>query len=149
MPVHEVMTPSPAFVLPETPVLHAARLMRDLGLRALPVCADDEVIGLLTVRDIVVGHVAHAYRLELAGAPMTAAMRHPRPPERVEFVSACKSGVIAFADGIWTVERDGRTANAPLPDVALAESLGISRSTALKLFVEIWKGAARQPGARG
>jgi CBS domain-containing protein len=52
MLVREVMTPGARWVRPYTPLIEAARVMRDEGIGCLPVGEDDELLGMLTDRDI-------------------------------------------------------------------------------------------------
>jgi len=51
--VGDVMTRNPVAVTPTTSVLEAARLMRELGVSALPVVDDERLIGIVTERDLV------------------------------------------------------------------------------------------------
>lgn len=55
-PAHiaDVMTRHPAFLSADQTVDQAARMMADLGVGALPVCENEELIGMLTDRDITV-----------------------------------------------------------------------------------------------
>ena len=55
MQVRHYMTAAAAVTHPDEPVVAAARLMRQRGIGALPVCEDDGTLaGMLTDRDIVV-----------------------------------------------------------------------------------------------
>jgi CBS domain-containing protein len=55
----EIMTPDPTCVGERQTLADAARMMRDLGVGALPVCGDDDRLkGMVTDRDIVVRAVA-------------------------------------------------------------------------------------------
>ncbi|MGH2785511.1 MAG: CBS domain-containing protein [Actinomycetota bacterium] len=51
-PVIEWMTKRPTTVGPETPVKEALRVMVDGGFRHLPVVQDDQVVGIVSMRDI-------------------------------------------------------------------------------------------------
>jgi len=60
----DLMTPLPRVVTPDEPVLHAAAIMRDLDVGAVPVVADRSTMrpcGIITDRDIAVRHVAEAH----------------------------------------------------------------------------------------
>jgi len=56
--VAEIMSPSPQVVGPEASLHHAAELMRDLDVGALPVCNGRRLLGMVTDRDITVRGVA-------------------------------------------------------------------------------------------
>ncbi|WP_246792328.1 CBS domain-containing protein [Burkholderia perseverans] len=56
--VADVMTRDPATVAPDQTLRHAARLMDELNVGALPVCDGTRLIGMLTDRDIVVRAVS-------------------------------------------------------------------------------------------
>jgi CBS domain-containing protein len=58
MQVFEAMTREVVKVAPETNLVSAARTMRAIDVGLLPVCVRDEVVGLLTDRDITVRSVA-------------------------------------------------------------------------------------------
>jgi CBS domain-containing protein len=58
MKVKEVMTKLVEFVRPDTPVQEAAAKMKALNVGPIPVCEGDNVLGILTDRDIVVRGVA-------------------------------------------------------------------------------------------
>ncbi len=51
--VGDVMTRNPIAVTPRTSVLEAARLMRELGVSALPVVDEERLVGIITERDLV------------------------------------------------------------------------------------------------
>ena len=57
--IHEVMTERPRCVTPDTTVSEAARLMETEDIGALPILDGDQLIGMVTDRDIVVRAVAH------------------------------------------------------------------------------------------
>lgn len=52
-PVDEIMTRVLVTVVPETPLLQAIRTMIEHKVGALPVCKGEELIGLLTTRDVL------------------------------------------------------------------------------------------------
>ena len=52
--VRDVMTSSPSTITPSTPIIEAARLMRDEDVGPVPIVEGDRVVGILTDRDIVV-----------------------------------------------------------------------------------------------
>ncbi len=61
MKVREIMTAGPSAVTPEQTVGHAARVMREQDIGAVPVVQDfdsDRLVGILTDRDIAIRHVA-------------------------------------------------------------------------------------------
>lgn len=51
-PIAELMTPRPATVAPGAPISEAARLLLSRRCSAVPVVADDELVGILTVEDL-------------------------------------------------------------------------------------------------
>ncbi len=51
-PLGKVMTASPYTVAPETPIVHAAGVLRNLGIGALPVVDSSRVVGIITESDI-------------------------------------------------------------------------------------------------
>jgi CBS domain-containing protein len=61
----------PICVFPETEIVQAARLMRDRRVSALPVGNADDILGIVTERDIVTRHVAEDRRSQLVGSIMT------------------------------------------------------------------------------
>ncbi len=56
--VREVMTANPRTIEPTTPILEAARLMRDQDVGPAPIIEGGRVVGILTDRDIVIRVVA-------------------------------------------------------------------------------------------
>ena len=58
MQVFEAMTRDVVKVAPETTLVSAARTMRAIDVGLLPVCVKDQVVGLLTDRDITIRSVA-------------------------------------------------------------------------------------------
>lgn len=50
--VKEIMTPNPATVHPETSLAHAAKVMKEFNCRQLPVLECDQLVGIITERDI-------------------------------------------------------------------------------------------------
>ncbi|MGZ5883822.1 MAG: CBS domain-containing protein, partial [Burkholderiaceae bacterium] len=52
--VSEVMTRNVQFVSPQETVRHAAQLMDDLNVGVLPVCEGEQLVGIVTDRDITV-----------------------------------------------------------------------------------------------
>jgi len=49
----EVMTPYPRTVTPEETVENCLFMMKEFGFRHLPICAGDEFVGLVSVRDLM------------------------------------------------------------------------------------------------
>ena len=70
--VADLMTRDPITVDPDDSVLHAAQLMDDLNVGALPVCRDGELIGIVTDRDITVRAIAAG--LDAASTPVDLVM---------------------------------------------------------------------------
>ena len=58
MKVSDIMTKNPESVAPGTSVSEVARLMRDLNVGIIPIVNDDELLGLITDRDITIRVVA-------------------------------------------------------------------------------------------
>src|SRR3954466_2794481 len=58
MKIREMMTKGTRSVNPDTPVIEAAGLMRLHDIGVLPVLNGDDIVGMLTDRDIVVQAVA-------------------------------------------------------------------------------------------
>jgi CBS domain-containing protein len=73
--VYQLMTPFPVFVSPFSSLQEAARLMRNRNCGILPVGTPEEVLGVLTDRDIVVRALAESLdpASERAGDHMTDA----------------------------------------------------------------------------
>ncbi len=69
MQVKDIMTTNVAFVLPESSLKEAARIMKCLDIGALPVCNEKRLLGMITDRDIAVRSVA-----EGAGSENTRVM---------------------------------------------------------------------------
>jgi len=60
MKIRDVMTPDIEAVTPDETLRTAARLMADLDLGALPVSEDNQLIGIVTGRDLAIRVVAEA-----------------------------------------------------------------------------------------
>src|SRR5688572_22949407 len=58
MKVHEIMTAHARCVGPDNTLVEAAGLMRELDVGALPICEDDRLAGMITVRDIAIRAVS-------------------------------------------------------------------------------------------
>jgi CBS domain-containing protein len=58
MKIREIMTPDAQCVRPDETLVDAALLMRQLDVGVLPVCDDDELLGMITDRDIAIRAVA-------------------------------------------------------------------------------------------
>jgi CBS domain-containing protein len=71
----EIMTPDPETVTPEEPISRAAQIMRTYDVGMVPVVSDPDsqnLIGVITDRDIAVRHVADAHMEDCTvGAHMT------------------------------------------------------------------------------
>jgi len=57
--VKDIMTPQVESVGPDTPIIEAARKMRDLDVGSLPVLEGERVVGMITDRDITIRVVAN------------------------------------------------------------------------------------------
>ena len=57
----DVMTQDPVTLDPQTPVTEALRLMSEIGFRHVPIVDQDEVLGIISLRDFV------GVELQLAG----------------------------------------------------------------------------------
>src|SRR5215207_10299739 len=58
MKVHEIMTAHARCVGPDNTLVEAAGLMRELDVGSLPVCDAEEVVGMVTDRDLAIRGVA-------------------------------------------------------------------------------------------
>ena len=56
--IRDLMTPNPTTVEPSTPVVEAARQMRDQDVGPIPIVDGDRLVGILTDRDIAIRVVA-------------------------------------------------------------------------------------------
>jgi CBS domain-containing protein len=77
MQVFEAMTPEVVSVPPETTLVDAAQTMKELDVGPLPVCDGDQLLGMLTDRDIIVRAIAEARD------PRTTEVREIMTPEVV------------------------------------------------------------------
>lgn len=59
MKIKDIMTDTVAFVGPDTTIVETAQLMQKHDIGAMPVCEGENIIGIVTDRDIVVRNVAH------------------------------------------------------------------------------------------
>ncbi len=57
-PIRDVMTPDPSTVEPTTPVIEAARLMKQEDVGSVPIVEDGRLFGTVTDRDITLRLVA-------------------------------------------------------------------------------------------
>jgi len=58
MKLRDIMTRSVKTIMPDATITEAAKLMNDLDVGDLPVCANDKVAGIITDRDIVIRLIA-------------------------------------------------------------------------------------------
>jgi CBS domain-containing protein len=95
MKVREIMTSTPEAVTPDQTVSHAARVMRDRDIGAVPVVEDLEtrrLVGILTDRDIAIRHVAAGHHRDCpVGEHMTRrenveTFATARPGDHVELI---------------------------------------------------------------
>lgn len=56
--IREIMTSGPRTVEPSTPIVDAAKLMKQEDVGPIPVVENDQLVGILTDRDIVIRVVA-------------------------------------------------------------------------------------------
>lgn len=71
--VGEVMTRNPLTVAPEDPVAGTAELMREKGIRHLPVVEGENLLGVIGIRDVMRGLLDSVYRLHSADDHATIA----------------------------------------------------------------------------
>ncbi|TVQ88100.1 MAG: CBS domain-containing protein [Chromatiaceae bacterium] len=64
MRLQDVMTPQLEFIRENDSLIHAARMMRDHDIGMLPVLEENQIVGVLTDRDIVTRGLAEAVDLE-------------------------------------------------------------------------------------
>lgn len=57
--IKDIMTDQVAFVSPETTIVETAQLMQKHNVGSIPVCEGQNIVGIVTDRDIVVRSVAH------------------------------------------------------------------------------------------
>jgi CBS domain-containing protein len=57
--IKEIMTDQVAYLNPDANLVEAAQLMQKHDVGVLPVCQGQEVLGIVTDRDIVVRNIAH------------------------------------------------------------------------------------------
>lgn len=88
MLVEELMRREPACAFPETPVDEAARMMRAARCRALPVCNENALVGIITASDLVTRHLANERELEFVGSLMTSLPHTIAPSEPAEVAEA-------------------------------------------------------------
>lgn len=60
MQVNEIMTPNVQCIDPEATVEEAARIMQSMDIGSILVCEDDQLLGIVTDRDIVLRSVAES-----------------------------------------------------------------------------------------
>jgi len=82
MKVKEIKTPKVAFVRSDDSIKQAALKMEELGVGALPVVVGEDVVGMLTDRDIVIRTVAQGLDAET----------HKVADAFTEGVVSCKEG---------------------------------------------------------
>jgi CBS domain-containing protein len=58
MRIKDVMTPHATYISPDTSLVAAAIIMRDLNVGSLPVCEDGCVVGIVTDRDLTIRGLA-------------------------------------------------------------------------------------------
>jgi CBS domain-containing protein len=90
MLVEELMHREPPRALPETPIEEAARLMRAARCRALAVCNQDAVVGIVTASDIVTRHLADDRELQFVGSLMTSLPQVIAPGDPAEVAESVK-----------------------------------------------------------
>ena len=75
MTLKDVMTPDVEVIAPEATLQQAAAKMRRLNIGPLPVCDGDQLVGMLTDRDITVRAMAEGCD------PTTTTVREAMPPD--------------------------------------------------------------------
>jgi CBS domain-containing protein len=93
MKAHEIMSRNPTCVTPETPIVDAARLMKDENIGVVPVGESTDsrrIVGVLTDRDIAVRAVAEGRdgTTTSVGHIMTADVRTSAPDDSVDDIMA-------------------------------------------------------------
>jgi CBS domain-containing protein len=66
-PVDRWMTPEPETALPDLDTEDAAALMLSRGFRHLPVVVDGELIGMVSLRDVLSARIARSRGVDLGG----------------------------------------------------------------------------------
>ena len=66
--IHEVMTPNPRTITASTPVIEAARIMKEEDIGSIPIVEGGRLSGMLTDRDIVLRAVAERRDLQTTTA---------------------------------------------------------------------------------
>ncbi len=81
MAVREVMTRDPVAVAPDTPVLDAIRRMWEHEASCLPVVQDDQLVGILSERDVLplAAELLEASRPESGATPRPRTRRRDAP----------------------------------------------------------------------
>jgi CBS domain-containing protein len=64
--VRDLMTPNPTTVQPSTPIIEAARIMKEEDVGSLPIVDSERLAGMITDRDIVLRGVAEAMDAQTA-----------------------------------------------------------------------------------
>ena len=59
-PVSDYMTPAPEVLRPDSELVDAAHVMLELGIRHLPVVRSGQLVGVLSMRDVLDADVHHA-----------------------------------------------------------------------------------------
>jgi CBS domain-containing protein len=94
MTLKDVMTPGVEVIAPEATLQQAAAKMRRLNIGPLPVCDGDQLVGMLTDRDITVRAVAEGCD------PTTTTVREAMTPD----IAYCFEDQ-AIADAVQMMER--------------------------------------------
>lgn len=86
--ISEVMTREVRTIGPEDTVRHAAQMMGELNVGALPVCDGDRLIGMITDRDITIRSVAAGQQPDgvRVGDVMSTDVRTCRANQRIDEV---------------------------------------------------------------
>jgi CBS domain-containing protein len=59
-PVSDYMTPAPEVLGPDSELADAAQLILELGIRHLPIVRSGQLVGILSIRDVLDAEVHHA-----------------------------------------------------------------------------------------
>lgn len=89
LPVSEILTPDPVTIQGSADIVDAYRILKDAGVRRLPVLEDQDIAGITTADDLLVGLV-----LEL-GAVASPLVREMVNPDVALALSGEQAGVAA------------------------------------------------------
>lgn len=133
--VADVMSAAPHSIAAHESIKHARRIMKEYGIRHLPVTKDDKLVGVVSDRDLRVADAASSSRIELSVedivfaqpytvAPTTSLSRVARAMAEAKVGSAVVVdhgrilGVFTTIDALYALadSLDGKTPRAQLAD---------------------------------